>query len=76
MKGIVFTELLSMAEAAFSPELVEEVIIACDLPSGGAYTAIADDISAAYYNPAGLAQIDTPTTKPVHTPNHAPLYER
>ncbi|MCA9523010.1 MAG: hypothetical protein KC609_18675 [Myxococcales bacterium] len=24
---------------------------------GGAYTAIADDISAAYYNPAGLAQI-------------------
>ncbi|MCA9634639.1 MAG: heme NO-binding domain-containing protein [Myxococcales bacterium] len=29
-----------MAEAAFSPELVEEVIIACDLPSGGAYTAI------------------------------------
>ncbi|MCB9567695.1 MAG: heme NO-binding domain-containing protein [Myxococcales bacterium] len=40
MKGIVFTELLSMAEAAFSPELVEEVIIACDLPSGGAYTAI------------------------------------
>ena len=25
---------------------------------GGAFTAVADDFSAAYYNPAGLAQIE------------------
>lgn len=40
MKGVVFTEFLEMVEARFSPALVEELIVACDLPSGGAYTSI------------------------------------
>ena len=40
MKGVIFTELLEMAEGALSPEIVEEVIDAAELPSGGAYTAI------------------------------------
>lgn len=40
MKGIVFTELIEMIEARFSPNLSDEVIDQCDLPSGGAYTAV------------------------------------
>jgi len=40
VKGFIFTELLSMAEAALSPEIVEETILACELPSGGAYTSV------------------------------------
>lgn len=40
MKGVIFTELLEMAEGALSPEVVEEVIAEADLESGGAYTSI------------------------------------
>lgn len=40
MKGIIFTELLAMAEESFGEEAVDEVIEASDLPSGGAYTAV------------------------------------
>lgn len=40
MKGVVFTELLAMAEETFGEDLVDRVIEQADLPSGGAYTAI------------------------------------
>jgi hypothetical protein len=40
MKGIVFTELLAMAEDAFGEDAVDRVIEDTDLPSGGAYTAV------------------------------------
>ena len=40
MKGIVFTEFLSMVDTAFSPEVTEEIILACDLETGGAYTSV------------------------------------
>jgi len=40
MKGIVFVELLAMAEDAFGEEVVDRVIDAADLPSGGAYTSV------------------------------------
>lgn len=40
MKGVVFTEFLEMVEARFSAEMVESLIDACPLASGGAYTAI------------------------------------
>jgi hypothetical protein len=40
MKGIIFTEFLEMVEARFSPEVVDRIIEACELPSGGAYTAV------------------------------------
>jgi len=40
VKGIIFTELLSMAESALSTEIVEEVIRSCKLPSEGAYTSV------------------------------------
>lgn len=40
MKGIVFKELLEMAESTAGEEVVEEVISKADLASGGAYTSV------------------------------------
>lgn len=40
MKGMVFTELLAMADDAFGEAAVDEVIAATDLPTQGAYTAV------------------------------------
>ncbi|THH35161.1 guanylate cyclase [Aliishimia ponticola] len=40
MKGVIFTELMAMAEENFGEEAVDAVIEAADLPSGGAYTSV------------------------------------
>lgn len=40
MKGVVFTELMEMLESSHSLEEVEDLLAACDLPSGGAYTTL------------------------------------
>ena len=40
MKGIVFTEFLSMVEAAHGLDMVDTIIDKSELPSGGAYTAV------------------------------------
>ena len=40
MKGIIFTELLAMAEDSFGEEVVDRIIEDSDLPSGGAYTTV------------------------------------
>ncbi len=40
MKGIVFTEFLEMVEDSFGDEIADAVIESCELPSGGAYTAV------------------------------------
>lgn len=40
MKGIVFTEFLEMVEQAWSADLVDDLIDACQLPSGGVYTSV------------------------------------
>jgi hypothetical protein len=42
MKGVVFVELLGMAEDMLGEEVVDRVIDGCDLPSGGAYTTVGD----------------------------------
>jgi len=42
MKGIVFVELLAMADEAFGEDVVDNLIETSDLPSGGAYTAVGD----------------------------------
>jgi hypothetical protein len=39
MKGVVFVEFIEMVDSVFSSELAETIIIACDLPSQGVYTA-------------------------------------
>lgn len=40
MKGVVFTEFFEMVDQAFGFEVTEAIVEECDLPSGGAYTAI------------------------------------
>lgn len=40
MKGVVFTEFLEMVEGAFGPDVADRMIVAADLPNGGAYTAV------------------------------------
>jgi len=40
MKGIVFTEFMEMVESNFGYEMVEKIIEASDLPSGGVYTSV------------------------------------
>lgn len=40
MKGIVFSQFIELAEATYSPEIVDEIITQCDLPSQGGYTAV------------------------------------
>lgn len=40
MKGVVFCEFLEMVDNTISPEMTEKLIDQCDLPSGGAYTAV------------------------------------
>ena len=40
MKGVVFTEYLDMVEETFGLEIADQMITACDLPSGGSYTAV------------------------------------
>ena len=40
MKGIVFTELLEMAETKFGDEVIDRVIEKANLESGGAYTSV------------------------------------
>lgn len=42
MKGVIFVELLRMAEASAGEELVDEVLDGLTLESGGAYSAIGD----------------------------------
>jgi hypothetical protein len=40
MKGVIFTEFLTMVEEAFDLDMVDTIIASCDLPSGGSYTAV------------------------------------
>ena len=40
MKGIVFTEFLTMVEESFSLDMVDTIIEKSNLPSGGSYTSV------------------------------------
>ena len=40
MKGFVFSEFIDFVEETFSPEVVDNIIEASNLPSGGAYTTV------------------------------------
>ncbi len=40
MKGIIFTEFLGLVERQWDGDMVDDIIEACDLASGGAYTAV------------------------------------
>lgn len=51
MKGVVFSELLDWIERDHGVEVLDEVLLAADLPHGGAYT------SAGWYDAEELAAI-------------------
>ena len=40
MKGVVFTEFLDFVAKRCGEDTVDDLIMACDLPSGGAYTTV------------------------------------
>jgi hypothetical protein len=40
MKGIVFTEFIEFVEQRYSLDIADEMIEACELQSGGAYTSV------------------------------------
>ena len=40
MKGVVFTEFLDFVAMRFGDDMVDDIIAASQLPSGGAYTAV------------------------------------
>ncbi len=40
MKGVIFTEFVRLVESAFGEDMMDSLIDSCDLPSGGAYTAV------------------------------------
>lgn len=40
MKGMVFTEFIEFVEERFGLSTADDMIAGCDLPSGGAYTAV------------------------------------
>lgn len=40
MKGVIFTEFLELVEQTWGLDMVDDLIEACELPSGGVYTAV------------------------------------
>jgi hypothetical protein len=40
MKGLIFSEFLEYVESTYSANTVDDIIEACDLSTGGAYTAV------------------------------------
>jgi len=40
VKGILFTEFITLVDNAFGADVTEDVISACELASGGAYTSV------------------------------------
>jgi len=62
MKGIIFTEFNEMVETQFSPELLDEIIVECDLASRGAYTTVGT------YDHDELTQMVTKLAEKTNTP--------
>lgn len=51
MKGVVFTEFLEFVAERCGEDTVDDLILACDLPSGAAYTTVGT------YSPAEMASL-------------------
>ncbi len=62
MKGMVFTEFLEMVSDKFSANMVDDIIDDCDLPNGGAYTAVGN------YDHGELVQMVAALSKRIGTP--------
>ena len=68
MRGIVFTEFLEMVEEKFSPDMVDMIIEASDLPSNGAYTSLGT------YNHSEMLQLVTHLSQKTKIPVPALLH--
>jgi len=68
--GIIFMPAVSRASASFgrSSDIFNIGAGARSMAMGGAYTALSDDASAPYYNPAGLAYLDEHQLMAMHAP--------
>ena len=75
MRALRFAALLILASppswAAETASFLDIGVGARALGMGGAYTALADDANALYWNPAGLAKLE----KREFTASHAEMYE-
>jgi hypothetical protein len=40
MKGVIFVEFLDVVEELYSYEMVDQILLDCDLASGGSYTSV------------------------------------
>ena len=62
MKGVIFTELVSMIERQLGDEVMDDVFDKCPLHSGGAYTSVGT------YNHTELLKIVTTLSEDQNTP--------
>jgi hypothetical protein len=62
VKGIVFTSFLDLVEEKFGYEMVDRIILSCELPSKGAYTSIGT------YPHSEMVQLVTALSKETETP--------
>lgn len=65
MKGIVFTEFMDMVEQTWGYDMVDDMIDAAELPSGGAYTAVGtyahSELVSMVVQLSEMTQTDIPT---------------
>ncbi|MEI6411039.1 MAG: heme NO-binding domain-containing protein [Bacteroidota bacterium] len=62
MKGMVFTSFLDLVEEKFGYEMVDRILLSCDLPSKGVYTSVGT------YEHSEMVQLVTALSKETQVP--------
>lgn len=73
---VILTSSLISAQtgvAKYAGEFISIGVGGRPMGMGGAYTAIANDVGSAYYNPAGLANLDYPQISLMHDERYGDL---
>lgn len=73
---VILTSTLISAQtgvAKYAGEFISIGVGGKPMGMGGAYTAIANDVGSAYYNPAGLANLDYPQISLMHDERYGDL---
>ncbi|MCP4634818.1 MAG: hypothetical protein GY855_17965 [candidate division Zixibacteria bacterium] len=65
--GVMFLLASNLYAAKYSGEFLELGVSARSLGMGGAYTAVVEDASASFYNPAGLSAVRNKSALFMHT---------